>query len=33
LSQARDELRQALAINPNDEASRKTLEQLQGGRR
>jgi len=33
LSQARDELRQALAINPSDEVSRKTLEQLQSGRR
>lgn len=32
-SRAGDELRQALAINPNDEASRKTLEQMQGGRR
>ena len=30
---ARDELHQALAINPNDEASRKTLEQLESGRR
>jgi choline-sulfatase len=28
-SRAKDELGQALAINPNDEASRKTLEQLQ----
>lgn len=28
-SRAKDELRQALALNPDDEASRKTLEQLQ----
>jgi len=32
-SRAKDELRQALAIDPHDEASRKTLERLQGVRK
>jgi choline-sulfatase len=32
-SGAKDELRQAIALNPNDQASRKTLEQLQAGHR
>ena len=32
-SGAKDELRQAISLNPNDLASRKTLEQLQAGHR